>query len=47
MIYNRYVLQKMIRQNNMVIEKNVSTFDRKAEMDHKFKSEGQNHIFWF
>ena len=47
MIYNLYGLKKMIRQNNMVIEKNVSTFDRKAKMDHKFKSEGQGHTFWF
>ena len=29
----------------MVIENNVSTIDRKAKMDHKFKSEGQVHKF--
>ena len=29
----------------MVIENNVSTIDRKAKMDHKFKSEGQAHKF--
>ena len=44
MIYNLYVLQK-IRKNNMVIENNVSSIDRKAKMDHKFKSEGQGHKF--
>ena len=29
----------------MVIENNGATIDRKAEMDHKFKSEGQGHKF--
>ena len=29
----------------MVIENNVSTIDRKAKMDHKYKSEGQGHKF--
>ena len=29
----------------MVIENNVSTIDRKAKMDHKFKSEGQDLKF--
>ena len=45
MIYNLHVLQKMIRKNDSVIENNISTVDRKAKKDHKFKSEGQGHKF--
>ena len=45
MIYNIYVLQKIRKNIIMVIENNVSTIDRKAKMDPKFKSVGQGHKF--
>ena len=45
MICNIYVLQKIRKNNNMVIENNISTIDRKAKTDPKFKSEGQGHKF--
>ena len=41
-----YVLQMIRKNNNVVIENNVSTNDRKAKMDLKFKSEGQVHKFY-